>query len=173
MPAVFITYLLPCILPAEKLGSGYTANQDQDEDPLLDAMSILEINAGLACHGLSVAREAFTRMFKHFFPGPDKTPPETFETLGKVFLAKEDPALGFRWAATKTGIESTIALVSHSKQSISWEKVAVAKGLTATGFTSLLKSAKKYSRAILNLVDPTSTAAPSATPSGATHTEVQ
>ena len=161
------------ITPAERLGNSYTANQEEEEDPLLDAMSILELNADLACRGLATAREAFNRLYKHFFRGPEKAPPETFEALGRVFLAKEDPALSFRWAATKTGIESTIALVSHSKQSISWEKVAVAKGLTATGFTSLLKSAKKYSRAILNLVDLTSTAAPSATPSGATHTEVQ
>ena len=54
-----------------------------------------------------------------------------------------------------------------------WEKVAAAKGLTATGFTALLKTANKYSRAMLNIVDPKSVAAPSTTPSGATHTEVQ
>lgn len=172
--SMFYLLLRFAIIPAaEKLGSGYTDNIEHDEDPLLDAMSVLELNADLACHSLATAREALTRMCKHFFPKPLKIP-SALEGLGNLFLTKEEPALIYRWNATRTGIEATIALVNHSRQVVNWEMVTTAKGLTGASLTALLKEAKKFSRAILNKVDPSSKATPSATASGATtRTEVQ
>lgn len=96
----------------EKLGEKYSVQEDQREDSLLDSLTVLEMNCTLARNGLAYARQAFNRLFRHFFPSIEA--PETFETLAKVFTADADPALNYRRVATKTGVEISIALAMHT-----------------------------------------------------------
>ena len=154
------------LLAAEKLGEKFTLNEDQEEDPLLDSVSILEMNCRLARNGLAYARRSFNRLFKHFFPKSEA--PEKFEALAKVFTAAEDPALSYHRAATKTGVEVSIALAMASGEEVDWDKVISFRGVTKDALTTFLKSAKKYSKKMVAVVDPSS-----ATSTSTAHTEVQ
>ena len=153
------------MLAAEKLGEQFTLNEDQEEDPLLDSLSLLEMNCRLARNGLAYARRSFNRLFKHFFPKSEA--PEKFEALAKVFTADEDPALNYRRAATKTGVDVSIALAMASGEKVDWDKVSSCRGATKDAMTAFLKSAKKYSKKMVAVVDPSS-----ATSTSTAHTEV-
>lgn len=151
---------------AEKLGEKYSVEEDQREDSLLDSLTALEMNCTLARKGLTYARRAFDRLFNHFFPNIKA--PETFEMLAKVFTADADPVLNYRRVATKTGVEISIALAMASGEKIDWNKVSSVRGITKDAMTAFLKAAKKYSKKMIAIVDPSSV--PS---SSTTHTEVQ
>ena len=135
------------------------------QDPLLESLTVLELNCGLARTCLKRSRTAFDRLFRHFFP--TATLPDKFEPLMKAFSGKEDPINGSRRLAVKVGVESTIALVVRSGEVINWGAV-VAKRHSKEAMNGFLKEAKKYSKAILSTVLPSP--APSAS---TTHTEVQ
>jgi hypothetical protein len=55
-------------------------------------------------------RGALKRVFLHFFL--KDTQPEVFSQLAQHFLEKDDPALAYRQASLKIGVEGTIALVA-------------------------------------------------------------
>lgn len=124
------------------------------------------MNCRLARNGLAYARRSFNHLFKHFFPKSNS--PDKFETLAKVFTAAEDPALNYRWAATKTGVEVSIALAMASGEEVDWDKVSSFRGVTKDALTAFLKSAKKYSKKMVAFVDPSS-----ATSTSTARTEVQ
>jgi hypothetical protein len=94
----------------------YTQNQGTDEDALLDALSVLEMNCSLARDCLNFGRAALERIFPHLFP--KVVIPEKFEPLAKSFLEKEDPMLAHRHASLKIGVEGTIALVMASGEKV-------------------------------------------------------
>lgn len=66
-----------------------------------------------------------------------------------------------------------MALAMASKQEVDWDKVVAAKRLTANVFTTLMKAAKKLSKKVLAVVDPSSVATDSPAPSGAARTKFQ
>ena len=79
---------------AERLGEKYTENLEDIQDPLLESLTVLELNCGLARNCCKHARTALTRLFGHFFP--TKTAPDKVEPLLKAFSGKEDPIRGYR-----------------------------------------------------------------------------
>jgi hypothetical protein len=112
-----MSILIKCFLSsAEKIGEHYTRNQELDEDRLLDTLTVLELNCNLARECLSSVRNAFRRIFAHFFPKIVHL--EIFDQLGKPFLAKDDPALVHRQASLNIGVEGTITLVAASGQKV-------------------------------------------------------
>ncbi|KAK1614154.1 hypothetical protein QYE76_019671 [Lolium multiflorum] len=100
----------------KKIGEMYTQNQGTDEDALLDALSVLEMNCSLARDCLKYGRAALERIFPHLFL--KAAVPEKFEPLAKSFLEKEDPMLAHRHASLKIGVEGTIALVMASGEKV-------------------------------------------------------
>ncbi|KAK1602383.1 hypothetical protein QYE76_018147 [Lolium multiflorum] len=141
---------------SRKVGEMYTRNQDLEEDPLLDTLTVLEMNCTLARDCLKAARIAFERMFPHFIPKTNL--PEKFYLLPKHFNGKDDPALAHRQASLKIGVEGTIALVAASGEKVDWAKVAAVRGLNNDKWTALIKGAKSFSRKIIAILDPRSSA---------------
>jgi hypothetical protein len=139
----------------------YTNNQEQEEDTLLDSLAILEINCQLARVCLKQARIAFERLFQRFFP--KEVVPDKFEPLARCFSGKDDPALAYRQSALKIGVEGIIALAIASGEKIDWTRVATVRGLTAEKWTSLLRSAKAFSKKLIAIIDPTSASSTSTT----------
>ena len=156
--------IIAFFLAAERLGEKYTENLENIQDPLLESVTVLELNCGLARNCCKHARTALTRLFGHFFP--TATAPDKVEPLVKAFSGKEDPIHGYRQLAVKVGVESTIALIMASGEVIDWSKVATKK-CPKDAMTGFLREAKKFSKNIL------ATILPSPTPSTSTHTEVQ
>ena len=138
----------------------YTENQGTDEDALLDALSVLEMNCSLARDCLKCGQAALERIFPHLFL--KAVIPEKFEPLAKSFLEKEDPVLVHRHASLKIGVEGTIALVMASGEKVDLAKAAAVRGLNKNSWTTLLKSAKAYSKKLLAFLDPSSSSTTSA-----------
>ena len=150
---------------ADRLGERYTKNLEDIQDPLFESWAVLELNCVLARNCLKHSRSALERLFCHFFPMA--TIPEKFEPLVKAFSGKDDPITGYRRLAVKVGVESTIALVIGSGETINWSAV-VAKKYSKDAMDGFLREAKKYSKIILSAV------LPSPAPSTSTaRTEVQ
>ncbi|KAM0825031.1 hypothetical protein ACQ4PT_069829 [Festuca glaucescens] len=141
-----------------KMSEQYHLSQESD-DRLLDTLDILELNCDLARKCMTSARNALKRVFPHFFPKENQ--PEIFSQLAHHFLAKDDPALAYRQASLKIGVEGTIALVAASGQKIDWVKTAAPKGLNSEKWKALVKDAKLYSKKIIAFLDPKSSASTS------------
>ncbi|KAK1644477.1 hypothetical protein QYE76_062282 [Lolium multiflorum] len=95
--------------------------EDPDNDPLLDAVSFLEFHGTEARDGIDEARTGLSRLFPYFFP--KKEEPATFLALAKCFNPPEDLGLKLRHENMKVAVESTVALVADSQQTIDWAKV--------------------------------------------------
>ncbi|KAK1614264.1 hypothetical protein QYE76_019781 [Lolium multiflorum] len=90
-------------------------------DPLLDALSFLEVHGSEAREGIDQAKAGLSRLFPYFFP--KKEEPATFLDLAKSFNSAEDLGLKMRQENMKVAVESTVALVADSRQTIDWMKV--------------------------------------------------
>ncbi|XP_071681917.1 uncharacterized protein [Lolium perenne] len=101
-------------------------NQDFDltnpvNDPVLDALSYLELHGSEIREGVSNASAVLSALFPYFFP--KKEEPATFLNLAKMFNTPEDLGLKMRQENMKVAVENTVALVADSRQTIDWMKV--------------------------------------------------
>ncbi|KAK1613808.1 hypothetical protein QYE76_019325 [Lolium multiflorum] len=131
----------------------------KSDDRLLDALDILELNCDSARKCISSARSPLKRVFPYFFP--KDTQPEIFSQLAQHFLEKDDPALAYRQASLKIGVEGTIALVAASGQKVDWVKAGTPKGLNSEKWKVLVKDAKAFSKKLIAFLDPKSSASAS------------
>ncbi|KAK1647729.1 hypothetical protein QYE76_065534 [Lolium multiflorum] len=121
--------------------------EDPDNDPLLDAVSFLEFHGTEAREGIDEARAGLSRLFPYFFP--KKEEPATFLGLAKCFNPPEDLGLKMRHENMKVAVESTVALVADSQQTIDWAKVGNTEQIEQTRWRSLIKAAKLNTKKIL------------------------
>ena len=111
--------LFTCSPAAEKLGEKIALDKGKVEDPLLDSLTILEKNCALARNCFVYARQAFNRFFKHFFL--KDTALDSFRALAQKFNGEKDLMLAYHRAATKTGVETLVALAMASDQAVDWD----------------------------------------------------
>ncbi|KAK1607743.1 hypothetical protein QYE76_004456 [Lolium multiflorum] len=128
-------------------------------DPLLDALSLLEVHGCEARAGIDQAKAGLSRLFPYFFPRKEE--PETFLDLAKCFNPAEDLGLKVRHENMKVAVENTVALVADSQQSIDWSKVGDTEQIEQSRWRSLIKAAKPNTRKILAYIG----IKPSSTPS--------
>ncbi|KAK1696246.1 hypothetical protein QYE76_012943 [Lolium multiflorum] len=121
--------------------------EDPDNDPLLDALSVLELNGTEAREGIEQADAGLSRLFPYFFP--KKAEPKTFLALAKDFNPPEDLGLKMRQENMKIAVESTVALVADSQQTIDWTKVGNTEQIEQTQWRSLIRAAKPNTKKIL------------------------
>ncbi|KAK1610140.1 hypothetical protein QYE76_033813 [Lolium multiflorum] len=131
--------------------------EDPDNDPLLDAISFLEFHGTEAREGIDQAKSGLSRLFPYFFP--KKEEPATFLALAKCFNPPEDLGLKMRHENMKIAVESTVALVADSQQTINWAKVGDTEQVEKTKWRSLIKAAKPDTKKILSYfgIKPSST----------------
>ncbi|KAK1609795.1 hypothetical protein QYE76_033468 [Lolium multiflorum] len=121
--------------------------EDPDNDPLLDAVSFLEFHGTEAREGIDEAKAGLLRLFPYFFP--KKEAPATFLNLAKCFNTPEDLGLKMRHENQKVAVESTVALVADSQQTIDWTKVGDTDQIEQLKWRSLVKAAKPNTKKIL------------------------
>ncbi|KAK1694214.1 hypothetical protein QYE76_010911 [Lolium multiflorum] len=121
--------------------------EDPDNDSLLDAVSFLEFHGTEAREGMDEARAGLSKLFPYFFP--KKEEPATFLGLAKCFNPPEDLGLKMRHENMKVAVESTVALVADSQQTIDWTKVGDTEQIEQTRWRSLVKAAKLNTKKIL------------------------
>jgi 3-dehydroquinate dehydratase len=127
-------------------------NQDFDldnpvNDPLLDALSLLEFHGRAIREGVANANAGLSALFPYFFP--KKEEPATFLNLAKMFNASEDLGLKMRQENMKVAVESTVALVADSQQTLDWMKVGDTSQIEHSRWRSLIKAAKPNTKKIL------------------------
>ncbi|KAK1616173.1 hypothetical protein QYE76_021690 [Lolium multiflorum] len=127
-------------------------NQDFDltnpvDDPLLDALSYLELHGSEIREGVSNANAVLSALFPYFFP--KKEEPATFLNLAKMFNSPEDLGLKMRQENMKVAVENTVALVADSQQTIDWMKVGDTEQIEQSRWKSLIKAAKPNTKKIL------------------------
>ncbi|KAK1641938.1 hypothetical protein QYE76_059743, partial [Lolium multiflorum] len=127
-------------------------NQDFDlenpvNDPLLDALSYLELHGSEIREGVANANAGLSALFPYFFP--KKEEPPTFLTLAKSFNSSEDLGLKMRQENMKIALESTVALVADSQQTVDWTKVGDTDQIEQSKWRSLIKAAKPNTKKIL------------------------
>ncbi|KAK1682656.1 hypothetical protein QYE76_043504 [Lolium multiflorum] len=121
--------------------------EDPDNDVLLDAVSFLEFHGTEAREGMDEARAGLSKLFPYFFP--KKEEPATFLGLAKCFNPPEDLGLKMRHENMKVAVESTVALVANSQQTIDWAKVGDTEQIEQAKWRSLIKAAKLNTKKIL------------------------
>ncbi|KAK1669262.1 hypothetical protein QYE76_057421 [Lolium multiflorum] len=121
--------------------------EDPDNDPLLDALSFLEFHGTEVREGIDHADAGLSKLFPYFFP--KKEEPKTFLALAKEFDSSEDLGLKMRQENMKVAVESTIALVADSQQTVDWMKVGATEQIEQTKWRSLIKAAKPNTKKIL------------------------
>ncbi|KAK1605508.1 hypothetical protein QYE76_029181 [Lolium multiflorum] len=152
---------MPFKLGEKRQSQGKTSQEfeleDPDNDPLLDAVSFLEFHGTEAREGIDQAKAGLSRLFPYFFP--KKEEPATFLTLAKCFNPPEDLGLKMRQENLKVAVESTVALVADSQQTIDWAKVGDTEQIEQTKWRSLIKAAKPNTKKILSYfgIKPSST----------------
>ncbi|KAK1682491.1 hypothetical protein QYE76_043339 [Lolium multiflorum] len=127
-------------------------NQDFDltnpvNDPVLDALSYLELHGSEIREGVSNANAVLSALFPYFFP--KKEEPATFLNLAKMFNTSEDLGLKMRQENMKVAVENTVALVADSRQTIDWMKVGDTEQIEQSRWKSLIKAAKPNTKKIL------------------------
>ncbi|KAK1629060.1 hypothetical protein QYE76_003375 [Lolium multiflorum] len=127
-------------------------NQDFDltnpvNDPVLDALSYLELHGSEIREGVSNASAVLSALFPYFFP--KKEEPATFLNLAKMFNTPEDLGLKMRQENMKVAVENTVALVADSRQTIDWMKVGDTEQIEQSRWKSLIKAAKPNTKKIL------------------------
>ncbi|KAK1680038.1 hypothetical protein QYE76_040886 [Lolium multiflorum] len=131
---------------AGKMSQDFVLEKPED-NRLLDALSLLEIQADLVGRSIFDAQTAFSRLFPYFFP--KKKEPDTFAALAESFVPKEDLGLALRQENFKIGVEGTIALVAKSQQNVDWAKVGEATKMKQDKWPKLIRAAKPHSKKIL------------------------
>ncbi|KAK1610993.1 hypothetical protein QYE76_034666 [Lolium multiflorum] len=116
------------------------------DDPLLDALSYLELHGSEIREGVSNASAVLSALFPYFFP--KKEEPATFLNLAKMFNTPEDLGLKMRQENMKVAVENTVALVADSRQT-NWMKVGDTEQIEQSRWKSLIKAAKPNTKKIL------------------------
>ncbi|KAK1615247.1 hypothetical protein QYE76_020764 [Lolium multiflorum] len=116
-------------------------------DPLLDTLSYLELHGSEIREGVANASAGLSMLFPYFFP--KKEEPPTFLTLAKSFNSSEDLGLKMRQENMKVAVESTVALVADSQQTVDWMKVGDTDQIEQSRWRSLIKAAKPNTKKIL------------------------
>ncbi|KAK1692636.1 hypothetical protein QYE76_009333 [Lolium multiflorum] len=121
--------------------------ENPDNDPLLDALSYLELHGSEIREGVANADAGLSALFPYFFP--KKEEPKTFLALAKSFNSSEDLGLKMRQENMKIAVESTVALVADSQQTVDWMKVGDTDQIEQSRWRSLIKAAKPNTKKIL------------------------
>ncbi|KAK1645014.1 hypothetical protein QYE76_062819 [Lolium multiflorum] len=130
--------------------------ENPDNDSLLDAISFLEFHGTEAREGMDEAKAGLSKLFPYFFP--KKEEPATFLGLAKCFNPPEDLGLKMRHENMKVAVESTVALVADSQQTIDWAKVGDTEQIEQTRWRSLIKAKLNTKKILAYLgIKPSST----------------
>jgi hypothetical protein len=151
-------------LLAEKIRVSLAPLQPVDEDPLLAAVNLLELDWISVQEVLEVTRRVLTRFFVRLWPKKKTDMPATdLKKLVAVFDTAEDPILSMKGCSVKRGAEGAIALAYSHGEEVDWEKVSSSRGRPLSELRGFFEKAKKYAPGIVSIITP-SAASSTSTP---------
>jgi hypothetical protein len=137
-----------------------------DDDPLMDAVNLLEANWISIQETFELVSRVLSRLFTLLWPKKKAAmPKENLTELAKSFDTVEEPTLHFKALSIKRGAEGAIALSLAHGTDFDWGKVSSPHGHSRDGMKVFFEKAKKLAPALLNTISPSAASAvPTATP---------
>jgi hypothetical protein len=137
-----------------------------DDDPLMDAVNLLEENWISIQETFKLVGRVLSRLFIGLWPKRmSMMPKDNLTDLAKSFDTVEEPTLQLKALSIKRGAEGAIALSLAHNTDFDWEKVSSPHGHTRDEMKVLFEKAKKLAPALLTTISPSAASAvPAATP---------
>jgi hypothetical protein len=142
--------------------------QPDDEDPLMAAVNLLELNWIYVQEVLELTRRVLTRIFVRLWSKKKANmPADDLKKLAAAFDTAEDPILSMKSRSVKRGAEGAIALAYSHGEEVDWEKVSSSRGRPLSELLGFFEKAKKYAPVIVSIITP-SAASSTSTPASST-----
>jgi hypothetical protein len=137
-----------------------------DNDPLMDAVNLLEANWIAIQETFELVSRVLSRLFAGLWPKKRAAmPKDSLTELAKSFDTVEEPTLQLKGLSIKRGAEGAIALSLAHGADFDWEKVSSPHGHTRDEMKVFFEKAKKLAPVLLNTISPlAASAVPVATP---------
>jgi hypothetical protein len=149
---------------AECTGVPLAPLQPNDEDPLMAAVNLLELNWISIQEILELTRQVLKRIFVGLWSKKRADMPSNdLKKLAATFDTVEDPIMSMKSHLVKRGTEGAIALDSHGEE-VDLEKVSSSRGRPLSELLGFFEKAKKYAPGIVSIITP-SVASSTSTPS--------
>jgi hypothetical protein len=129
--------------------------QPDDEDLLMAAVNLLELNWISVQEVLELTRRVLTWIFVGLWPKKKADMPAVdFKKLAAIFDTTEDPILSMKSCSVKRGAEGAIALAYSHGEEVDWEKVSSSRGRPLSELLGFFEKAKKYATGIVSIITP-------------------
>jgi hypothetical protein len=129
--------------------------QPDDEDPLMAAVNLLELNWISVQEVLELTRRMLTRIFVGLWPKKRvDMPTDDLKKLVAAFDTVEDPILSMKSQSVKRGAEGAIALAYSHGMEVDWEKVSSSRGRPLLELLGFFEKVKKYAPGIMSIITP-------------------
>jgi hypothetical protein len=139
-----------------------------DDDPLMDAVNLLEENWISIQETFELVGRVLSRLFVGLWPKKKMAIPKgNLTELAKIFDSDEDPTLHLKGLSIKRGAEAAIALSLAHGTGFNWVKVNSPHGYTRDEMKVFFEKGKKLAPALLNTISPSAASAVPAAPSPA------
>jgi hypothetical protein len=142
--------------------------QPVDEDPLMAAVNLLELNWISVQEVLELTHRVLTQIFVGLWlKKKGDMPTDDLKKLAAAFDTAEDPILSMKNRSVKRGAERAIALAYLDGKEVDWEKVSSSHGRPLLELLGFFEKAKKYAPVIMLIITP-SAASSTSTPASST-----
>jgi hypothetical protein len=138
-----------------------------DNDPLLAAVSLLEVNWISIQEIFELVNRVLTRIFVGLWP-KQKANVSDLKSLAKAFDTSDDPILTMNGLSLKRSAEGAIAFSYAHGEEVNWEKVSSSPGHPRSELKAFFEKAKKYAPGIMSMISPLVASATGTTPISST-----
>jgi hypothetical protein len=137
-----------------------------DNDPLMDAVNLLEANWISIQETFELVSHVLSRLFAGLWPKKRAAmPKDNLTELAKSFDTVEEPTLHLKALSIKRGAEGVVALSLAHGTDFDWEKVSSPHGHTRDEMKVFFEKIKKLAPALLNTISSSAASVvPAATP---------
>jgi hypothetical protein len=158
-----LSFIFVFCVSAEKIGVPLAPLQPDDEDPLMAAVNLLELNWISVQEILELTRRMLTRIFVGLWPKKraDMLAGD-LKKLAAAFDTVEDHILLMKSRSVKRGAKGAIALACSHGEEVDWEKISSSRGRPLLELKGFFEKVKKYAPGIMSIITP-STASSSST----------
>jgi hypothetical protein len=129
--------------------------QPDDEDPLMAAVNLLELNWISIQEVLKLTHRVLTWIFVGLWlKKRADMPADDLKKLAAAFDTVEYPILLMKSRSVKRGAEGDIALAYSHGEEVDWEKVSYSRGRPLLELLDFFEKAKKYAPGIVSIITP-------------------
>jgi hypothetical protein len=164
---MYFFYAVCCFLGFAKYSEVSTSMLQPDNDPLLAAISLLEVNWISVREIFELVNRVLAQIFVRLWP-KKKADVLDLKNLAKAFDTDDDPILTMKGLSLKRGAEGAIAFAYVHGEEVNWEKVSSSLGHPRSELKAFFEKAKKYAPGIMSMISPSAASSTGTTPISST-----